>query len=565
MKLPRVLVVDDQYSRDKAERAVFLRHSGLVETSEPPHSREREVIGTVVFSSGQRDSGGTVTNDYEVVRNAVEASQSSKPWSLVLLDARFESGPLGGDGAPAGAPGDDSFGEEVRRRLAADFPDLPLVMLSSKSQRELQDRDTPYLSKQGLDPRAVAGALLRFGALTPEQASSLLKLPKDIVAVARPTLEVFRRAFESAATEVSVLLLGESGVGKEVVARYVHNLSPRSHGPFVALNVAAVPSELLESELFGHIKGAFTGALAAREGRFQQAHGGTLFLDEIGDMPLEAQAKVLRALQEREVCRVGGDRYEKVNIRLVSATSRDLSAMIAAGQFREDLYYRVNTFPLSIPALRERPEDIPVLAAAMLARFGKHQGKGGIALASEALERLKAHSFPGNVRELENLLQRLLAGAGSNSLILARDVEVVLGDARHAPARVARIELSGDESAREPAVPSGLGLAGLPTLLDSLVVEISDPELAGAKPRLEEALARLLRRVAGAAVERCRDPVSGKPNRQRAMQLFTGERDLKGKGPQRVVNQLLGRLQEADVGDDELERLVRFWQGDGGC
>lgn len=566
MKLPRILVVDDQYSRDAAEQATFLRHSGLLlENAAPPVAGDERAVGTVVFCSGQRECDRIVANDYEVVKGAIDEGQAAEPWCLVLLDARFESGLIREDGTPAGAPGDDAFGEDVRNRIAVDFPHLPVVMLSSKSQQELQDRDTPYLSKQGLDPREVAKVLLRFGSLATQQSCWLLQLPKEVVAVARPTLEVFRNAFEGAATDVSVLLLGESGVGKEVLARYIHQQSARSSGPFVALNVAAVPSELLESELFGHIKGAFTGALAAREGRFQQANGGTLFLDEIGDMPLEAQAKVLRALQEREVCRVGGDRYERVSIRLISATSRDLLAMIAAGQFREDLYYRINTFPVRIPPLRERSDDIPALAATLLARFAAREGKTGIALTPKALERLKAHSFPGNVRELENLLQRLLAAAGNNSLISDGDLAVVLGDARLATARASRIVVSGAEKAHEPAVPVALGLSDLTTILDSLVVAADDPALAGAKPRLEEAMARLLRRVAGATVERCRDPVSGKPNRQRAMQLFTGERDLKGKGPERIVNQLLGRLQTTYVGDEELELLVRYWREGGGC
>ncbi len=209
-----------------------------------------------------------------------------------------------------------------------------------------------------------------------------------------------------APTEATVLVLGESGTGKELVARHLHELSARAAGPFVPVNCGAIPPELLESELFGHEKGAFTGALTARVGRFEYAAGGTLFLDEIGDMPAPMQVKLLRVLQERCFERVGGNRSIRCDVRIVAATHRDLDAAIGAGTFREDLYYRLNVFPLRVPALRERIEDLPALIEQLGAR---RRAEGGRApqLARATVATLARHDWRGNVRELQNLLERL--------------------------------------------------------------------------------------------------------------------------------------------------------------
>jgi len=219
----------------------------------------------------------------------------------------------------------------------------------------------------------------------------------------------FSQLLKVAASDATVLLLGESGTGKELAARGVHDKSGRSRGPFVAVNCAAIPDGLLESELFGHEKGAFTGAVARKIGKFEQASGGTLFLDEIGDMPLGIQAKILRVLETRECERVGGGRAFAVDVRIVAATHRDLSAMIGRGEFREDLFHRINVFPIRLPALRERREDIPLLAERFL-----HERRPGAGLSVAALQRLLAHDWPGNVRELKNAMERasVLCGDG---------------------------------------------------------------------------------------------------------------------------------------------------------
>ncbi|MBA0241830.1 sigma-54-dependent Fis family transcriptional regulator [Stenotrophomonas maltophilia] len=222
-----------------------------------------------------------------------------------------------------------------------------------------------------------------------------------------PAVTALRTMIEQvAAFDTTVLVLGESGTGKEVVSRAIHQRSPRRDGPFVAINCGAIPADLLESELFGHEKGAFTGALTARKGRFEMAEGGTLLLDEIGDMSLPMQVKLLRVLQERSFERVGGNQTIRCNVRVVAATHRDLETRIAEGKFREDLFYRLNVFPIDVPALRERREDLPALVETIAAQLAR-TGRGEVRFTTEALQALASYEWPGNVRELTNLVERL--------------------------------------------------------------------------------------------------------------------------------------------------------------
>jgi len=236
-----------------------------------------------------------------------------------------------------------------------------------------------------------------------------------------------------AAFDTTVLVLGESGTGKEVVARAIHQQSPRRDGPFVAINCGAIPPDLLESELFGHEKGAFTGALSARKGRFEMAEGGTLLLDEIGDMSLPMQVKLLRVLQERSFERVGGGQTIRCNVRVIAATHRNLEARIGEGQFREDLFYRLNVFPIEMPALRERADDLPVLVQTIAGQLAR-TGRGEVRFADEALQALRRYDWPGNVRELTNLVERL-AVLHPSGLVRVQDLPArYRGDFVSAPA-----------------------------------------------------------------------------------------------------------------------------------
>ncbi len=239
-----------------------------------------------------------------------------------------------------------------------------------------------------------------------EEIQDQYRFGRTIIGGSQAMQEVYKILGRVAASDVTVLITGESGTGKELIARAVHYNSPRLGKPFLALNCAAIPRELLESELFGHEKGAFTGATERKNGKFEQADGGTLFLDEIGDMPLELQAKLLRVLQEKEVTRTGGSSTIPVDVRIVAASNQDLAEMVRDKTFREDLFYRLNVVPINLPPLRERKEDIGDLAEFFLHRAQQDMGVNVSELSKEALELLRQHNWPGNVRELENLIKR---------------------------------------------------------------------------------------------------------------------------------------------------------------
>jgi two-component system nitrogen regulation response regulator NtrX len=237
-----------------------------------------------------------------------------------------------------------------------------------------------------------------------------------------PAMLQLRQQVEMAApTNGRVLILGENGTGKELVARTIHQSSRRKNGPFVEVNCAAIPEELIESELFGHVRGAFTGAVAEKPGRFEQANAGTIFLDEIADMSLKTQAKVLRVLQEQVMERVGGTQRIRVDVRVLAATNKDLPAEIKAGRFREDLYFRLNVIPIFVPPLRSRPADIPLLAEHFIALLSAEYGRRSKRLAPEAAARLQQYSWPGNVRELRNVVERVII-MGAGDTITAQDL-----------------------------------------------------------------------------------------------------------------------------------------------
>ncbi len=306
--------------------------------------------------------------------------------------------------------------EEVRRR----DPEATVVMMSGEEDRQVALRSIELgafdFFRKPVDPallliiltRALERRRLLVENRELKQEARVGQSFDRLVGSSAPMKKLFSEIERVAPTDASVLLFGESGTGKELVAHSIHDRSPRKDRPFVALNASALPEALAESELFGHEKGAFTGAIASRPGRFELAQGGTLFLDEIGTLSVPVQSKLLRALETREIERVGGRRTIPIDFRLISATNEDLEKKVAEGVFREDLFYRINTIPLRIPPLRERPGDIPLLAEHFLSKFTARHRRPGRRLSPEVLSRIGAHPWRGNVRELEHVIEMLV-------------------------------------------------------------------------------------------------------------------------------------------------------------
>jgi two-component system response regulator PilR (NtrC family) len=308
-----------------------------------------------------------------------------------------------------------AFGSEEVRERALELGALCYLEKSPRLASEVIPLVQRALEKREL---AVRGkSLAADNQLLREQLEGRGRLG-EMVGRSAAMQGVFQLLEKVAAARTTVLITGESGVGKELVARAVHEKSPRGEGPFVPVNCGAIPEGLIESELFGHVKGAFTGAAADKEGLFQTAQGGTLFLDEIAELPTALQVKLLRAIQDRRIRPVGGTEDVEVDVRIVAATNRDLPAEVRAGRFREDLYYRLNVVQIRVPPLRERREDILPLADHFLARFGAEHQRPALRLSREARRRLDEYGFPGNVRELENLIERAVALSSGDEVTL---------------------------------------------------------------------------------------------------------------------------------------------------
>jgi DNA-binding NtrC family response regulator len=359
-----VLVVDDEPGIRTALRANFLRHGWQVDTA-------------------------------SCVREAMRNFEG-KEYDLVITDMRMP----------------DGTGMEVMRSARQSSPGAAVILLTAYGSvpdavSAMRDGALDYLTKpvsfDQLQTRA-AQVMRRAKQNLPDDVAPA----GDMVGRSAPLLRAIQRARAAASTGADVLIEAESGTGKELLARFIHESSDRSAKPFVAVNCAAVPEALLESELFGHGRGAFTGAVAAKAGKFELANGGTILLDEIGEMPLHLQPKLLRALQEREFERLGEARSIHVDIRVIATTNVSLAEMVERGQFRGDLYYRLNVIPLSLPPLRDRREDIPILAQHFAETFSAQQRTGAPCLHPEFLERLQQQTWPGNVRELGNFMRRVL-------------------------------------------------------------------------------------------------------------------------------------------------------------
>jgi two-component system NtrC family response regulator len=365
------------------------------------------------------------------------AAFAASPFDLVVTDLKM--------------PG--ISGMEVLRKVRARAPDVPVLVITAFGNVEtavaaMKDGAYDFIGKPFHRDQlllAVEKALerRRLSAELRDLRIRAAGVGREVVCASAPMRRLLEMADRVAATDATVLISGESGTGKEVIARRIHVRSPRAEGPFVAVNCAAIPAELLESELFGHARGAFTGAVRDRAGRFRQASGGTLFLDEVAEIPTPLQGKLLRALQEKAVDAVGADAPVPVDVRILAATNRDLRARIRGGAFREDLYYRLNVVALEVPPLRERPEDIPPMVESFVADLAPGRD---IAIPPAVMEELVRRPWPGNVRELKNACERMV--------VLCAGDEVSLSDLPPAPIGAGE-RTAGDASAEWPPLPAG--------------------------------------------------------------------------------------------------------------
>ena len=357
-------------------------------------------------------------------------------------------------------PGLDGMG--LLRKLQQDFPEVPVVMITAHGSVESAVEAVKlgafdYLEKpfEQEQTRQIVAKAMRTHELArrdarPEEPSGRGRF--RLIGSAPVIRQIFAVVEKVADTPSTVLITGESGTGKELIARALHENSSRHKGPFIKINCAAIPKTLMESELFGYEKGAFTGAVGAKPGRFELAHGGTLFLDEIGEIPVEMQVKLLRVLQESEFERVGGIKTIKVDVRLVTATNRDLLHEIQEEAFREDLFYRLNVVPIHIPPLRDRREDIPLLAEHFIAKFNDRLKKQITGITPDAVACLVAYHWPGNIRELENLMERTMLFC-EGPLIRARDLP---------PEMIQQADISGAMPTPPPPAPAGRGTPPVP-------------------------------------------------------------------------------------------------------
>jgi DNA-binding NtrC family response regulator len=397
MSKPRILVIDDEESPRESLRFIL-----------------KDRFDVVTRADGA---------------SGLEAMRSAEPFDVVLLDMMLP----------------DMSGLEVLSRLLPSYPGLPVVMVTAISEAKpavqaMKMGAADYLNKpfDADEIRLVVERLLKNRALERELGRLRTELQtsykfENIVGASAVMQQVYALIQRLLDTDTTVLVRGETGTGKELVARALHYNSVRKDGPFMPVHCAAIPGELLESELFGHEKGAFTGALQRRIGMFEAASGGTLFLDEIGEMPIGTQSKLLRAIQEREIRRVGGQETIAINVRLVCATNRDLEKEVKQRTFREDLFYRINVVPVVLPPLRERREDIPQLVLHFAQRFAAELGRPQPQFTPEAMDILINYPWPGNVRELEHAIERVLVTCDS-SQIGAEHLPFVISQAETATA-----------------------------------------------------------------------------------------------------------------------------------
>lgn len=418
------------------------------------------------FDSWLPDSVETIYEEKGFL--ALKRIQENPDIKLVFLDLRFEGQP--------------EQGEQILNRIKEQYPDLKIIILTSLNDAQLalklvndEKKAYYYLYKNRIDPEQLKQLIENAIESYDSQAESIRKTELGIIIGESPALrKVLMLTARASQVDSPVLVTGDSGTGKELIARSIHSNGRRKKGPFVSVNCGAITVELINSELFGHTRGAFTGAVADTKGRFERANNGTLFLDEIADLPLETQASLLRVIQFGELEKVGAQSSQKVNVRVVAATNKNVKELVNQRLFREDLYERLKVIPIHMPPLRERREDIPLLAKYFLVRHNAKLGKSK-ELSDEAIEVLKRNNWPGNIRSLENFLESAVALSDSDT-ITEKDLAELLTDHAQAPTGAHSSEdwikkiLSGDSSWEE--VRAEFGPSGRKSVIEGVLKEL---------------------------------------------------------------------------------------------
>jgi DNA-binding NtrC family response regulator len=565
MRAPILLLVDDQLGADEVLlEAAFARVPGVAVSlldGDSPHLRsDAESAQLQVFAlSGQIDRDGVRLNDASKAVERIGQFVREVAPAMVLLDMRFDSGPLDSDGRPSGKESDATFGAVLAEAIQQRWPEQPVAFLSTYGQRDLDEdaQVVPYISKSEITEHALSVLMLRHSRLSLEQRIALLRLQGEIV-VSDSTTRSFVEAFEIAPLDVPVMITGETGTGKEILARYMHRQSRRSDGPFVAVNVNAIPRDLFEASFFGHVRGAFTGAVEDRPGYFEQADGGTLFLDEIGELAADLQVKLLRALESSCTRRVGGKADIPVDVRLVAATNRaDYTGTIS--ELRDDFQFRLRGHSIHLDPLRMRREDIPALAEAVCVEAQKTFGKSGITLARAAVEALVASDLPGNVRELRQRVTSAVARTGTNSLVAKELLGLARTDRTTAGAALAaaRVADNGEKDQQSPGEPESQDLRAWLEAGDHLGAPSEVEQLRGMKPLLDRVVDKINYRLAAASLRATRKPAGGEYVVTAAAQVLYDDVSIKGNVPARRIASMLGLPQTQSLTQADLANAAR--------
>lgn len=501
MTPPRILIIDDLYgrkppNRDREDLCIRL---GLKDVTGDYDSKSRpeevpDSVAEAVFCSGQVETDGVMENDLSATIDMVRSGWPTWPcWALVLLDLHFKTGSIGADGEPVGRDADRDpgqyFGLTIFKKLRDQFSELPVVIFSSMDRQDVK----VDITNLGADDFLVRDKISRSDLKSCLQAHGLFE-DINIIGHSLPILAALKDArYLARHSTLNILITGESGTGKELFAKAIHDWSGRK-GTFVDVNCAAIPQELIESELFGHEKGAFTKATTKKIGKIELAHNGTLFLDEIADMSESMQAKLLRTLQEQNFKRVGGNKTFNVNVRVIAATNKNLSQMIEEGSFRHDLYYRFASAVIHLPPLKERNEDILLLAHRFLREAEKINSAANREISDEAMNLLVGYSWPGNVRELQNVINTSVAKNPNQDLLVPRHIELI-----QVPTGAIKIPPGSPHEMPTPYVesPSAGAIKDIDTLietLDNFTLSKEYQDLHGKLPALQQAYARLLAR-----------------------------------------------------------------------